>query len=394
MKINFVTAGLSRKASTGVFEVSRQLAINLTEEKNDLTVFGLADDNTPKDNSLWAPIQPLGFEASFPRRLGYSKQYLQSLLSTPADVAHLHVLWMYQSAMIYKWHLKYKKPFITTVNAMLDPWALKNSFFKKRMAHYLYERSAMSACSCFQVNTQSEYEFARMYGLKNPVAIVKNGISIPDLSKQYKDPPWKNRIAKNKKILLYLSRVHPKKGIANLINALSILKKSDCPSYENWVLVIVGCKEGGEHEKELQQLVSKNKLEEKVFFLGQYFDEDMQACYYHSDAYILPTYSDGMPLAALNAWAFGKYSLLTPACHLTEGYEEGVARKIEPDADDIASGLTHLFNIKEDELKCLGQKAHQFVKREYSWKEMAGKISTIYQWVAGAGATPSFVQEQ
>lgn len=392
MKINFVTAGLSRKASTGVFEVSRQLAINLSEEKNDLTVFGLEDDNSAKDNGLWAPIQPFGFEACFPKRLGYSKQYLQSLLSTPADVAHLHVLWMYQSAMIYKWHLKYKKPFITTVNAMLDPWAVKNAYFKKRVAYYLYERSAMKACSCFQVNTQSEFEFARMYGIKNPVAIVKNGISIPDLTKQYKDPPWKNMVSKDKKILLYLSRVHPKKGISNLINALSILKTSNYPEHENWVLVIVGCKEDGTHEKELQNLVVKNKLEEKVLFLGQYFDDDMQACYYHSHAYILPTYSDGMPLAALNAWAFGKYSLLTPACNLSEGFDAGVAKKIEPNPDDIALGLKHLFQKSDEELKELGQKAYAFVKKEYSWKDMAYKISEVYKWVGGSGPQPSFVQ--
>jgi poly(glycerol-phosphate) alpha-glucosyltransferase len=374
----------------GVFEVSRQLGINLLQENVDVNVFGLADEFTSKDQPFWLPIQPRSFVPTY-RRLGYSKEYLQALLNTPADLAHLHVIWMYQSAMIYKWHKKFNKPFITTVNGMLDPWALKNSRFKKKIAYHWYEKSALASCSCFHVNTTKEYNSLKEFGIKSPVAIINNGVSIPDLNARYKNAPWEEQLQKNKKVLLYLSRIHPKKGLVNMIEAIALLKRQNLPALENWVTVIVGCKEGGEHEKQLSELVKKYQLEKNILFLGQYFNEDMQACYRHCDAYILPSYSEGVPMAALTAWAFGKYSLLTPECNLTEGFEKGVAQRIETNPDSIAAGLKNVFSMADDDLKELGKKAYEFVSKEYSWREMARKMAEVYVWVTKGGSVPSTV---
>jgi poly(glycerol-phosphate) alpha-glucosyltransferase len=391
MKVNFVAASVSR-ISMGVFEVSRQLGINLLNEGCEINVFGLKDEFSMVDRSLWDPIHPKIFEPVRPISLGYSKKYLEVLLDTPADLAHLHVIWMYQSAMIYKWHKKFNKPFITTVNGMLDPWAVKNSKIKKRIAYYLYEKAALNACSCFHVNTIMEYNSLREFGLKNPIAIVNNGVTIPDLTIKYNKPPWEGLVRENKKILLYLSRVHPKKGLVNLIEAIALLKQKKLSELENWVTVVVGCSEGGEHEKELNELVKKYRLEKDILFFGQFFNDDMKACYYHADSYILPSYSEGVPMAALTAWAFGKYSLLTPECNLADGFTAGIAEKIETNPDSIAQGLINVFSMSPEELKRLGQKAYEFVSSEYSWKEMARKMAEVYKWVKNGGAVPvSFI---
>lgn len=388
--VNFVAASVSR-ISMGVFEVSRQLALNLRNHNYDVNVFGLLDEFTTEDSHHWLPLKPAGFSPAMPKALGLSSQYLKSLLATPADISHLHVIWMYQSAMIYKWHKKYKKPYVTTVNGMLDPWAVKNSKLKKKAAYHLYEKSALETCSCFHVNTVKEYEGVRAFGLKNPIAIINNGVSIPDLSGEYRLPPWQGKIRKDKKVLLYLSRVHPKKGLPNLIDAISLLKQAKLPELDNWILIIVGCTDGGEHEKQLQEQVIKNGLQENVLFLGQYYNQDMQACYFHCDAYILPSYSEGVPMAALTAWAFGKYTLFTPECNLTEGYAAGFSQKIETNPDSIAAGLKQVFNKSDKELKELGMNAHQFVEKEYSWQNMAGKMSEVYDWAIAGGTTPSTV---
>jgi glycosyltransferase involved in cell wall biosynthesis len=390
VKINFIIAGLSRK-STGVFEVSRQLALQLTEHRHVINAFGLADEHTAQDSLLWAPVSTSSFVPARPRPLGYSRAYRSALLSTSADISHLHVLWMYQSALAHEWSRKFRKPFVTSVNAMLDPWAVRNSQLKKKIAWLMYEQYAMKACSCFFVNTRQEYEYVREFGLRNPVAVIKNGISIPDLAASYKEAPWTRKVRPGKKVLLYLSRVHPKKGIMNLLKALEVLKAARYPRMDQWALVIVGCKEGGEHEQELAAFVRRSGLEDEVVLLGQYFNEEMQSCYYHADAYVLPTYSDGMPLAALNAWAFGKYTLLTPACNLTNGYSEGIAGKIEPDPDSIAAGLKQLFEMSDGERKARGMRAHAYTRKEYSWKEMAKRTAEVYEWVCYGGETPPVV---
>ncbi len=390
INVNFVAASVSR-VSMGVFEVSRQLALHLQQENYRVNVFGLSDNYTLEDNCSWYPVQPTSFTPAFPKALGYSKEYLEKLLSTPADIAHLHVIWMYQSAMIYKWHRKYDKPYVTSVNGMLDPWIVKKSPIKKAIAKLFYENCALESCSCFHVNTKKEYNSVRELGLTNPICIINNGVTIPDLQRNYKDAPWKGKIANEKKILLYLSRVHPKKGLVNLMHAIAILKQKKSGELDDWVLVIVGCLKDGEHEKQLKEIAVQNGIEKYVQFLGTYFNEDMNACYFHSDAFILPSYSEGVPIAALNAWAFGKYSLLTPECNLPEGYANGISSKIEANPDSIADGLQVLFNKSDSELKKLGSEAHVFAKKEYSWNEMARKMSDVYRWLSLGGVAPQSV---
>ncbi len=391
MKVNFVIGGMSMRASTGVFEASRQLALHLLEEGQEIDVFGISDAHTGEDTRLWNPIRPQTFEATIPKRLGYSKAYQERLLASDADLSHLHMLWMYQSAMVHKWHRMFNKPYITTAHGMLDPWAIKNSQLKKRIAYYMYERHALKDCACFHVMTQKEREHVRQFGLKNPVAIIRNGIHIPDLLKTYTDPPWKKFLEDDKKVLLYFGRVHPKKGLMNLVHAISLMKQAGVPELNDWIIVIAGCKPGGEHEQDLSNAISRNHLEQNVLMLGQYYGEERKACYYNSDAYILPSYSEGMPLAALDAWAFGKYSLLTPECNLTDGFDAGISGMIQADPDSIIDGLKGLFSMSPEMLKIKGANARTYVRQAYNWEQAAKKMSELYQWVTGYGEQPSTV---
>jgi poly(glycerol-phosphate) alpha-glucosyltransferase len=170
--------------------------------------------------------------------------------------------------------------------------------------------------------------------------------------------------------------------------ALSLLKQAGISEVKDWMVILAGCRPEGEYEKELQALISKYHLSENIMMIGQQFGKDMQSCYYHADAYILPSYSEGMPLAALDAWAYGKYSLLTEACNLSDGIHAGVSCKIEPDPDSIAEGLKYLFTLDHSDLHDLGAKARAFVSREYSWKVMAEKMSQVYQWISGNMSQP------
>ncbi|HEV7620834.1 MAG TPA: glycosyltransferase, partial [Flavisolibacter sp.] len=186
-------------------------------------------------------------------------------------------------------------------------------------------------------------------------------------------------------------RVHPKKGLTNLIEAIAILKEKKAVGLEDWTLVIAGCLEKGKYENELAALISKNNLEGSVLLLGQFYHEEKQACYYHANAFILPSFSEGMPLAALDAWAFGKYSILTPECNLPDGYEEGITKRIEANPDSIAQGLRELFLMPESELSELGNRARDYVSKEYSWTNIAAKMVEMYNWVSGSAPAPASI---
>ena len=69
-----------------------------------------------------------------------------------------------------------------TPRGMLDPWAVKNSAWKKKIVGWLYEYRNLRSADCIHALCQSEYESIRKFGLKNPVAIIPNGITLPQIT--------------------------------------------------------------------------------------------------------------------------------------------------------------------------------------------------------------------
>jgi glycosyltransferase involved in cell wall biosynthesis len=105
---------------------------------------------------------------------------------------------------------------------MLDPWALNNSRFKKKLAALVFENSHLRCAACLHALCQSEAKSIRAYGLTNPICVVPNGIDLPwvvEGSELRVESSALQRFAAGRKILLYLGRIHPKKGLANLLKA-------------------------------------------------------------------------------------------------------------------------------------------------------------------------------
>jgi poly(glycerol-phosphate) alpha-glucosyltransferase len=99
------------------------------------------------------------------------------------DICHLQTLWMYPSVALLNWHKKFKKPYLVTPNGMLEPWALANSGWKKRLAGFFYEKRMLTSAACLQANTLKEADDFRAYGLRNRIEIIPNGVDLPDTGK-------------------------------------------------------------------------------------------------------------------------------------------------------------------------------------------------------------------
>lgn len=384
MKVAFLNASISRMAG-GVFEVQRRLAQNLNQIKNvSIEVFGIEDRYTQSDIELWLPFKPVIHQPMGPAAFAYSPQLLDSLRSSNADVIHLHVLWLYPSIAI----LKSNKPYITTIHGMLDKWAVENSRFKKKIVGTLYEKKALKKASCLQAITGQEYQDIRNFGLKNPVCMIPNGVDIPlDIEKLKNLPPvWENRIENGKKVLLYLGRIHPKKGLTNLIKAWK-LAQSKLKDGKDWALAIVGWEQGG-YEGELKRMVSENELESSVFFLGPQFQQNKDLCFAHASAFILPSFSEGLPMAVLEAWAYELPVLMTPECNLPEGFEVGAAFHIETSVESIYYGLSKLFSCNHNQLSGIGWAGKILVVNKFDWKNVANEMHKVYNWIIDKGPLP------
>ena len=256
MKIAFLCPALSRTVG-GIFEIERRLAQSLALiPDTHLEVFGPADEHTQADLPSWHPLKPRCFTCTGGKSFRYSFTLRDSFLSTTANVAHIHALWMYNSILIYRWSQKTGNPYVVTPNGMLEPWALRNSGWKKKIASLLYERRMLSKAACIQANTEKESADIRAFGLKNPICIIPNGIDLPEIGSQKSESVGENVENKNqksetknefqlssfsvstfaggRKVLLYLGRIHPKKGLVNLLRAwAAVNRKSEIGNQKN-----------------------------------------------------------------------------------------------------------------------------------------------------------------
>jgi poly(glycerol-phosphate) alpha-glucosyltransferase len=269
---------------------------------------------------------------------------------------------------------------------MVEPWALKNSRWKKWVVWRLFERAHLSEAACLHALCEAERGDIRALGLTNPIAVIPNGVDLPpDLQSQPADPApaeWRGR-----KVMLFLSRVHPKKGLVQLVRAWAALhRKAD-----GWVLAIAGPPQGG-HDVEIQRLVDELALGDTVRQVGPQYGEDKNAWLRRACAFVLPSFSEGMPVAVLEALAYGLPVLLTPHCNLPEAVAAGAAFAVALRPDDIAEGLQQVLGMSDSERKAMGARGRSLVERKYTWPRIALQMAEVYKWVLGGGPAPETVE--
>jgi poly(glycerol-phosphate) alpha-glucosyltransferase len=353
-------------------------------------VFGSRDRFTDEDLGQWRPVTVHTAPVVGPDRLCYTPGMRKMVEEFAPDLIHSAAVWTWQAAMVNRFHARRKTPFVVSTRGCLDEWALRQSVWKKKIALRLFQQSHFVQAACIHALNESELMSIRRFGLKNPVCVIPNGIQIPNDNSQSAvcSPRYEGR-----KTLLYLGRIHPKKGLVNLLHAWAVTRKAEGgnPRVRDWVLVIAGWDEGG-HEKELQALTQQAGIQDSVLFVGPKFSEEKAILYRSCDAFILPSFSEGLPMAVLEAWSYGKPVWMTPQCNLPEGFAAGAAIQIEPEARSIEAGLRELFQASDLELQAMGAKGRALVGQRFAWPTIARQMMSVYAWVLGGGVAPSWVQ--
>ena len=322
---------------------------------------------------------------------GFSSQYISEISCWHPAILHSHGLWMYPGIAARKAAASSGIPLIISPHGMLDSWALKNSAWKKKIAGWLYENHNLRSAACIHALCESEYRSIRAYGLTNPVCIIPNGVDLPDLSAGPKVPAWNSKISANKHVMLFLGRIHPKKGIESLIRAWSILKARKLAELEQWHLVVAGWSQGG-HEEKLKRLTHELNLEADVSFPGPLYDTAKDAALQAAKAFILPSFSEGLPMAVLEAWSHSLPVIMTRQCNIPEGFEAGAALEIRPDFDSITKGLKDFLGLSKVMTEQMGRSGLELIQSEFSWPKIAAQMIGVYKWILGQGDKPGCVK--
>lgn len=386
LRVGIVTGSLS-SAAGGVFFVIRDVANRLQRRGVAQLLFGLRDAAFAADRAQWRVEDIQVFDGTGPSTYRVSPALLRALRGARLDVLHLHGIWNFTSLAAFLWRRATGRPLLISPHGMLDPGALLFSPMKKRVAAALYEAANLRGASAIHALNEAEAEAVRAFGIAGPIAIIPNGVDLPsaaDLAAR----DWSEGGART---LLFLGRIHPKKGVQELIAAWRILVDREPALATRWRLVIAGWDDGGLLDQARQQ-VSALGLDAQIALPGALFGAAKAAAFAQAHAFILPSRSEGLPVSVLEAWAYGLPVLMTAACNLPAGFAADAALCIETEPAALADALAGVLATDSARLRAIGANGRVLVERDFTWERAVDAYAALYRWLAEGGDAPPCVR--
>jgi glycosyltransferase involved in cell wall biosynthesis len=316
------------------------------------------------------------------KKIGHSKlmyKWLEDQIKINKNlIIHNHSLWMMPNIYPGVLRTKYGNPLVISPRGTLSKWSMSNgSIFKKFIWHLLQKRVINNAV-CFHATSEIEYGEIRTLGFKNPVGIIPNGIDIYEgIEKKFKK--------KNKKKLLYLGRIHKKKGLDILLIVWSKLQDL----YQDWDLKIVG-PDDNNYINELNPLIKKLKLK-RVFFSKKKEGEKKWREYLSSDLFVLPSHSENFGVTIAEALSVGLPVVTTTNTPWKKLEEYKAGWCINLSVENMYQCLSHAMKLDEKLLHNLGENGKNWMKKDYSWEMVGEKILKTYSWIQNKEKKPDFI---
>ena len=385
MKIGLLTSWLSHRGG-GVSEVVRRIAPVLQAPPEfQISVFGLAERNGPGGNADWSGVTAAVLRTVGPNTLGFAPSLASALADARIDVLHVHGLWMYPSVASLSWARATHRPYIITPHGMLDRWALGNSGWKKRLALWAYEERHLRGAACLHALCEAEVELFRSLGLRNPICLIPNSVDPPATLDQID-----GRRGGSSRTILYLGRLHPKKGLANLLMAWRQFERRKGRPNGDWNLVIAGWDQGG-YERDLRRLAEHLGITDSVQFAGPLFNGAKDVSFRNAAAFVLPSLSEGLPMVVLEAWSYGLPVLMTPECNIPEGFAAGAALSIGSNCEGILQGLRTFSGMGDDEHRKMSMRGLELSRQRFSPQINCEALKDVYRWLKRTGPRPACV---
>lgn len=384
LRIVEFTAGLSHRAG-GLGEAVRGLSQAL-EHRCDVRVLGTTEQSLDSVGDFWGSVPVYANRVARSENLGFSLALSQQLERIQPEIVHVHGLWAYPSWVSLRWVQRARargEPghLLVSPHGMLNPRALRRSRIRKRVAGVLIQEPQLRRARCLHALTPVELEAIRARGLRNPVCVIPNGVSWPPASPG-RAPPWQGQIPDGAKVLLYLGRLHPTKNLESLLHAFRV--QANAP---DWYLVLAGSGTD-EYRAELEALTTEHRIR----FIGEVHGRDKAAAFAFAEAFVLPSLTEGVPIAVLEAWAHGLPVLMTEACNLPIGFARGAALRISPEHRDMQGQLADFFATDSAERSAMGARGQAVVREHHSWEVIAERFLEVYTWIVAGGPPPGSVE--
>lgn len=268
-------------------------------------------------------------------------------------------------------------PFVVSVRGMASAWALRQGRVKKRLAWALYQRRDLRTARLLHATAQAEVEDLRRLGLRQPVAVVPNGVDVPAVARH----DWGERPARR---ALFLSRIHPGKGLINLVRAWAQTRPM------GWELVIAGPDADG-HRAEVERLARELGVGEAIRFAGPIEDGEKWDLYRSADLFVLPTFSENFGIVVAEALAAGVPAITTKGAPWQDLETHRCGWWIDVGVEPLAAALGEATALTDARREAMGRRGRALVEQRYSWDHAAEAMAAAYAWLLGRGERPACV---
>ncbi len=300
----------------------------------------------------------------------YSSELKNSLANCKSDINHIHGVWMYPQYIASKISYNINKPYIITPHGMLEPWLWENGTSKKKLYFNLMIKKYFSAANILHAITPDEKDNLHKLFEHKSIEVIPNSISYTEIDS------YNIQRQECDKFILFVGRLHPKKGIDLLIKAFSKLKDTDIK------LKIAG--PFNEYKNELDKLVKDLSIENRVEFLGMITGKEKFKLFKDAWVFVAPSFSEVVGMVNLEAGISGTPVITTYQTGLYKEWNNNGGILINPNIDELDKALKEATHWTEKERNDRGGNLKKFIIDNYSWEKNIHKWLQLYNGLINA----------
>lgn len=376
----------------GTVTATSQLCRALASQRIDVTVYTTNADG--KGGHLEVPLNQhleIGgvkvsyFHCDFAvNKAFYSRGLSKRLKETSLDfdLVHVSAIWQWIQVDVYKICKTFRKPYMVSTHGSFSPWPWRQSPLKKKLYWHLFGRKTVKSSRAIHFTTQEERlkSFSTVPLLtKIPNFVIPNGIDIKKPRKKV-DIRQRLRIQDDRAVLLYIGRIHRKKGIHFVLQALKKLND------KKFLFLIIGKKEDDGYVRYLNKL--SKELANSVIWHEPVPGDEVWDYYFSSNLFVLPSYDENFGMVVVEAMACGLPVLISKNVGIwREVKADGAGLAANQDVDEIASILKNL--IKDEKLlKQMSENARKSSENRFDIDKVASLMVEAYENVLTGRRSP------